>query len=72
MNWAMDKLEALTIVSQLESVSGRFEHLVTDTGVIAIVDYAHTPDALKNVLETINDIRTATEKLITVVGCGGR
>ena len=54
----MDKLEALTIVSQLESVSGRFEHFITDTGVIAIVDYAHTPDALKNVLETINDIRT--------------
>ena len=67
----MDKLEALTIVSQLESVSGRFEHFVSDTGVIAIVDYAHTPDALKNVLETINDIRTTTEKLITVVGCGG-
>ena len=67
----MDKLEALTIVSQLESVSGRFEHFVSDTGVIAIVDYAHTPDALKNVLETINDIRKATEKLITVVGCGG-
>ena len=67
----MDKLEALTIVSQLESVSGRFEHFVSDTGVIAIVDYAHTPDALKNVLETINDIRTDNEKLITVVGCGG-
>ena len=67
----MDKLAALTIVSQLESVSGRFEHFVSDTGVIAIVDYAHTPDALKNVLETINDIRTTTEKLITVVGCGG-
>lgn len=67
----MDKLEALTIVSQLESVSGRFEHFITDTGVIAIVDYAHTPDALKNVLETINDIRSDNEKLITVVGCGG-
>ena len=67
----MGKLEALTIVSQLESVSGRFEHFITDTGVIAIVDYAHTPDALKNVLETINDIRTDNEKLITVVGCGG-
>ncbi|MDB4496768.1 UDP-N-acetylmuramoyl-L-alanyl-D-glutamate--2,6-diaminopimelate ligase [Flavobacteriaceae bacterium] len=67
----MDKLEALTIVSQLESVNGRFEHFITDTGVIAIVDYAHTPDALKNVLETINDIRTDNEKLITVVGCGG-
>ncbi|MGB1168469.1 MAG: UDP-N-acetylmuramoyl-L-alanyl-D-glutamate--2,6-diaminopimelate ligase [Flavobacteriaceae bacterium] len=67
----MDKLEALTIVSQLKSVSGRFEYFVSDNGVIAIVDYAHTPDALKNVLETINDIRTNNEKLITVIGCGG-
>ena len=67
----MDRLEVLTIVSQLESVSGRFEHLVSDNGVIAIVDYAHTPDALKNVLETINDIRSDDEKLITVIGCGG-
>ena len=67
----LEKLEILTIISQLESVSGRFEHLVSDNGVIAIVDYAHTPDALKNVLETINDIRTNNEKLITVIGCGG-
>ena len=67
----LEKLEVLTIVSQLESVSGRFEHLVSDTGIIAIVDYAHTPDALKNVLETINDIRSDNEKLITVIGCGG-
>ena len=67
----MDKLEALTIVSQLESVNGRFEYFVSDSGVIAIIDYAHTPDALKNVLETINDIKTDNEKLITVVGCGG-
>ena len=67
----LDKLEVLTIVSELESVSGRFEYTVSESGVIAIVDYAHTPDALKNVLETINDIRTDNEKLITVVGCGG-
>jgi len=67
----LEKLEILTIISQLESVSGRFEHLVSDNGVIAIVDYAHTPDALKNVLETINNIRTNNEKLITVIGCGG-
>jgi len=67
----LDKLEVLTIVSELESVSGRFEYIVSESGVIAIVDYAHTPDALKNVLETINDIRTDNEKLITVVGCGG-
>ena len=67
----LEKIEILTIISQLESVSGRFEHLVSDNGVIAIVDYAHTPDALKNVLETINNIRTNNEKLITVIGCGG-
>ncbi|WP_299065905.1 UDP-N-acetylmuramoyl-L-alanyl-D-glutamate--2,6-diaminopimelate ligase [uncultured Polaribacter sp.] len=67
----LEKLEVLTIVSQLESVSGRFEYVVSKNGVTAIVDYAHTPDALKNVLETINDIRTGNEKVITVVGCGG-
>jgi len=67
----LEKIEILTIISQLESVSGRFEHLVSDNGVIAIVDYAHTPDALRNVLETINNIRTNNEKLITVIGCGG-
>lgn len=67
----LNSLEVLTIVSQLESVSGRFEYVVSAEGVVAIVDYAHTPDALKNVLETINDIRTGTEKVYTVVGCGG-
>ncbi|MFK8059582.1 MAG: UDP-N-acetylmuramoyl-L-alanyl-D-glutamate--2,6-diaminopimelate ligase [Polaribacter sp.] len=67
----LEKLEILTIISQLENVSGRFEYIVSEDDVTAIVDYAHTPDALKNVLETINDIRTGNEKLITVVGCGG-
>lgn len=67
----LDKLEVLTIISELESISGRFEYIVSENGVTAIVDYAHTPDALKNVLETINEIRTDNEKLITVVGCGG-
>ncbi len=67
----LEKLEILTIISQLENVSGRFEYVVSGDGVTAIVDYAHTPDALKNVLETINDIRTGNEKVITVVGCGG-
>ena len=67
----LEKLEVLTIISQLENVSGRFEYVISDDGVTAIVDYAHTPDALKNVLETINDIRTGNEKVITVVGCGG-
>lgn len=67
----LEKLEVLTIVSQLESVSGRFQYTISDDGITAIVDYAHTPDALKNVLETINDIRTGNEKVTTVVGCGG-
>jgi len=67
----LEKLEILTILSQLESVSGRFQYVVSENQVIAIIDYAHTPDALKNVLETINDIRTGNEKVITVVGCGG-
>lgn len=66
----LENLEVLTIISQLENVSGRFETLISDQGVTAIIDYAHTPDALKNVLETIKDIRTGSA-LITVVGCGG-
>jgi UDP-N-acetylmuramoyl-L-alanyl-D-glutamate--2,6-diaminopimelate ligase len=67
----LEKLETLTIVSQLESVSGRFQYVMSEDGITSIIDYAHTPDALKNVLETINDIRTGNEKLIIVVGCGG-
>ena len=67
----LEKLEILTIVSQLDSVSGRFEYTVSNDNVTAIIDYAHTPDALKNVLETINDVRTGNENVITVVGCGG-
>ena len=67
----LEKFEILTIISQLENVSGRFEYLISEDNVTAIVDYAHTPDALKNVLETINDIRTGNENLYTVVGCGG-
>ena len=67
----LEKLAILTIISELESVSGRFEYVVSKGGITAIIDYSHTPDALKNVLETINDIRTGNEKVITVVGCGG-
>lgn len=63
--------ESLRYISELESVSGRFEYFVSEEKITAIVDYAHTPDALKNVLETINAIRTKNEELITVVGCGG-
>jgi len=66
-----DELEILTQMSLLNNVEGRFEYIKTAGGVIAIVDYAHTPDALKNVLKTISNIRTGNEKVITVVGCGG-
>ncbi|MFH7000222.1 UDP-N-acetylmuramoyl-L-alanyl-D-glutamate--2,6-diaminopimelate ligase [Flavobacterium sp. FlaQc-57] len=67
----MDSLEALRLLSDLESVSGRFQYIVSEGNITAIVDYAHTPDALDNVLKTINDIRTKNEQLISVVGCGG-
>lgn len=67
----LEKVEILRLISELKSVSGRFQYLVSDEKITAIVDYAHTPDALKNVLETINSIRTKNESLITVVGCGG-
>ena len=67
----VDKFENLRILSELDNVSGRFQHTVSKGGINAIIDYAHTPDALKNVLETINSIRTFNEQVITVVGCGG-
>ena len=67
----LESLEVLRLLSDLESVSGRFQFIVSNSNITAIVDYAHTPDALENVLKTINDIRTKNEQLITVVGCGG-
>ena len=67
----LEKIEVLRLLSELESVSGRFQYIVSNGKITAIVDYAHTPDALENVLKTINDIRTKNEQLITVVGCGG-
>lgn len=67
----LERMEALRLVSELESVSGRFQYLISQENITAIVDYAHTPDALKNVLQTINDIRTKNEELITVIGAGG-
>lgn len=66
-----DSLEILTKLSMLAPVDGRFQHMKSEQHVIGIVDYAHTPDALKNVLQTIQDIRTGNEQVITVVGCGG-
>jgi len=67
----LEPLEVLRLLSELESVSGRFQFIISTNKITAIVDYAHTPDALENVLKTINDIRTKNEQLITVVGCGG-
>jgi UDP-N-acetylmuramoyl-L-alanyl-D-glutamate--2,6-diaminopimelate ligase len=63
--------QVLTAMSMLTAAEGRFQYLQSEEKIIAIVDYAHTDDALKNVISTINNIRTNTEELITVVGCGG-
>ncbi|MFM7682472.1 MAG: UDP-N-acetylmuramoyl-L-alanyl-D-glutamate--2,6-diaminopimelate ligase [Bacteroidota bacterium] len=67
----IEELEVLRVISNLESVEGRFQYLRSDNGITAIVDYAHTPDALENVLKTIRGIRKGSEQIITVVGCGG-
>ena len=67
----IESTEALRLLSELESVSGRFQFVVSTTKITAIVDYAHTPDALENVLKTIENIRTKNEQLFTIVGCGG-
>jgi UDP-N-acetylmuramoyl-L-alanyl-D-glutamate--2,6-diaminopimelate ligase len=68
----MEKEEALSAISVLKGAEGRFDYQVSPLQkIIGIVDYAHTPDALKNVLDTINEIRTYNEQVITVVGCGG-
>ena len=66
-----NELESLKYISKLECVPGRFQTFENPDNIMVIVDYAHTPDALKNVLMTINNIRTQNESLITVVGCGG-
>lgn len=63
--------EILQAISKLKRVSGRFETFKSDGGIFFIVDYAHTTDALENILDSINDIRTKNERLITVFGCGG-
>lgn len=71
MELEQEQMEVLQSISKLKSVEGRFEHCKSSTGVVAIVDYAHTPDALKNVLSTIQSVRTRNEQVITLVGCGG-
>jgi UDP-N-acetylmuramoyl-L-alanyl-D-glutamate--2,6-diaminopimelate ligase len=66
-----DRTNVLTAISSLNPVDGRFQFIRSENGITGIVDYAHTPDALVNVLKTIQDIRTGNENIITVVGCGG-
>ena len=66
-----DKDELLVEISKLHGANGRFDMVYSKKGIIGIVDYAHTPDALENVLKTINEVRKHKETLITVVGCGG-
>ncbi|MBC5775010.1 UDP-N-acetylmuramoyl-L-alanyl-D-glutamate--2,6-diaminopimelate ligase [Pontibacter sp. KCTC 32443] len=66
-----DPTETLTILSALDSAAGRFDYIVSDTQITGIIDYAHTPDALENVLNTVQQIRTPLQKVITIVGCGG-
>lgn len=71
INLGLSEEEVLLQLSTLKSVSGRFQYFVSEDKITAIVDYAHTPDALENVLKTIEEIRTRNEQLITIVGCGG-
>ena len=66
-----DKIETLTVISKLDAVVGRFQQVRSKGGITAIVDYAHTPDALENVLQTVASIRTKNETVFTIVGCGG-
>ena len=67
----IDKLEVLTVLSALSPVSGRFETITAKDRTIAVVDYAHTPDALDNVLQTIDEVRKESQQLFVVCGCGG-
>jgi UDP-N-acetylmuramoyl-L-alanyl-D-glutamate--2,6-diaminopimelate ligase len=66
-----DKAETLRVLSSLDTVEGRFQYLRSEQGVTAVIDYAHTPDAILNVLKTINQIKKGTEQVIAVIGAGG-
>ncbi|WP_304068140.1 UDP-N-acetylmuramoyl-L-alanyl-D-glutamate--2,6-diaminopimelate ligase [Pedobacter glucosidilyticus] len=66
-----DKIKVLTILSRLSGAEGRFDYIMAPNKVVGIVDYAHTPDALRNVLSTIDNIRNGNESIITIIGCGG-
>lgn len=67
----MSKMEILVNISKLYSVDGRMDRIISKNGILGIVDYAHTPDALKNVLENIQNLKNKNQQIITVVGCGG-
>ena len=67
----LEDYDVFTALSMINTVEGRFQFVKNKDLITGIVDYAHTDDALKNVLQTINNIRTSNEALITVVGCGG-
>ena len=71
LNLGFDELEVLRVLSTLKPVNGRFETIRSSKGWTAIVDYAHTPDAVDNVIQTIREIKKEGARLITVVGCGG-
>lgn len=66
-----DKAKVLTSLSKLSGAEGRFDYVISPNKIVGIIDYAHTPDAVQNVLSTIHDIRKGSEKVITVIGCGG-
>jgi UDP-N-acetylmuramoyl-L-alanyl-D-glutamate--2,6-diaminopimelate ligase len=66
-----DKSKVLTSLSRLSGAEGRFDYVVSPDKIVGIVDYAHTPDAVQNVLSTIHDVRNGNERIITVLGCGG-
>ena len=71
LSLGFDKDELLVEISKLKGANGRFDMVYSSCGIVGIIDYAHTPDALENVLSTINNVRDHKENLITVVGCGG-
>ncbi|QBQ40218.1 UDP-N-acetylmuramoyl-L-alanyl-D-glutamate--2,6-diaminopimelate ligase [Sphingobacterium psychroaquaticum] len=66
-----ETVKVLTAMSEIAGAEGRFETVRSQSGIVGIVDYAHTPDAVENVLETIRDLRSAGQQIITVLGCGG-
>jgi len=66
-----ETMKVLTALSEISGAEGRFETVRSNNGIVAIVDYAHTPDAVENVLETILDLRKQGQQVLTVLGCGG-